>query len=225
MELSQFNEAKINNSKIMQHCLATRTTDLSNIIFWEGVVGKELGFDELASKWADVIGCSVIGALPSIERSGADGYIYYRDDINPREVETKICGVRHSELAVGQKGGLYYSTNLENYKSKSAITSKFLGQFKPMAADTMQSKKRDTFLILFDKTENKIIGANRIEAEKVLSLLYTRGKNNKTITLKLGTFHKHGHTMETQWEVETFDIWKDRMITQTKAARRFIIAK
>jgi hypothetical protein len=223
MKLSEFQTAYAHNAKIIKHCLDTRTNDFSDIIFWEGVQGKTLGFDELTSKWADVLGCSVIGALPSIERQGADGYIYYRGDKTPYEVETKVSGIRHKDLALGQRGGLYYSANLENWNSKCNITSHFMGAFDAnMSALTMQSKKRDTFLIPFDKTENKIIDAYRLSADRVLELLENR-KHNASITFKLSAFQQHGARMGTQWDVEGFDKWCSRLSKQTKEAKRFIL--
>jgi len=223
MDLESYQNYITHNAKIIKHCLDTRTNDFSDIMFWEGIRGGDLGFDELSSKWADVLGCSVIGALPSVERTGADGYIIYKGAINtPVEVETKVCGIRHGDLAVGKRGALYYSTNLENWNSKAAITSQLAGQFKPMSEGTMKSNKRDTFLISFDRTENKIIDANRIDADTVLKLLESK-KENTAITLKLSAFQQHGHRMNTLWEVESFHHWHQRMINQTKAAERFIL--
>lgn len=223
MDLDLYRKSYNHNASIVKKCLDTRTCDFSDIVFWEGVRGRDLGFDELCSKWADVLGCSLIGALPSVERSGADGFIIYGSDpTTPREVETKVCGIRQSELAVGARGGLYYSTNLENWYSKCAITSQFSGQFKTMTEETMLTKKRDTFLILFDKTENKTIDAHRIDGETALSLLESK-KNNASITIKLGAFQKYGHRMSTLWEVEGFDNWRDRMVKQTVESKRFIL--
>ena len=223
MDLASYQNYIVHNAEIIKHCLDTRTNDFSDIMFWEGIRGGDLGFDELSSKWADVLGCSVIGALPSVERTGADGYIIYKGDVKtPVEVETKVCGIRHGDLAVGKRGGLYYSTNLENWNSKSAITSLLHGQFQLMSKETMKSKKRDTFLISFDKTENKIIDANRIDAATVLKLLESK-KKNTAITLKLSAFQQHGYRMNTLWEVESFYRWNQRMVNQTKEAKRFIL--
>jgi len=222
MNLEQFKIANRNNAEIIQQCLEKRTTDFSKIMFWEGVQGKDLSFDELSSKWADILACAAIGAVPVIKKTGTDGYIYYAGSENPVEAETKLCGIRHSDLALGQRGGLYYSANLDNPNSKCAITTHFNGSFDAgMSHETLQTKKRDTFLVLFDRTENKIIDAYGIRATDVLQLLESK-KHNATVTLKLSAFQNTGFRMGTMWESEKFYPWQSRMITKTKESRRFI---
>jgi len=211
-----------NNAAIVKRCLDTRTTDVSGIVFWEGIKGSELSFDELMSKWSDILGCGVIGALPSAERRGADGYIYYKGLVKPHAIESKVCGIRQHELALGVRGGLYYSTNLENYNSKSGITSYFAGAFDAkMTEETFQSKKRDTFLIPFDKTANQVIDVYRIDGDTVLRLLEDR-KNNSSITLKLSAFQQSGHRFNSEWEVDGFNVWSKNMSTLAKQNKRFV---
>lgn len=217
MTRAQWMSAKNNNARIVSQLLKRQPTDLTNIRFWEdNLTGRDVSMPELYSKWADIIGCAAIGAVPSIEPNGPDGYIYYykngRDLVYPRPIESKISGIFQDELAIGQRGGLYYSTNLENKKSKSAITSHFEGSFHSnMTLETRLSKGIDTYILPFDKTENKVIDIFQIDGEVVESLLEDR-KNNKTITLKLSSFQHNGNQFGCQWPVEGYDNWEARML-------------
>ena len=212
----EYIEAKIHNEEIIRNCLRTRQVNLKDFIFWENVTVKDLSMDEVMSKWADILGCTAAGAIPSIEKTGADGYLIYSGETEPTPIETKLCGVRQTDLALGKRGGLYYSTNLDNWKSKCSITSQFAGSFDSSMSDaTMASKKRDTFLVLFDKTENKIIDVYGMKANKVLELLQER-KNNATITFKLSAFQQHGFKMQSGvTELEGFSAWEKRIVKLT----------
>jgi hypothetical protein len=212
----EYIEAKIHNEEIIRNCLRTREVNLKDFIFWEGVTVKDLSMDEVMSKWADILGCTAAGAIPSIEKTGADGYLIYSGETEPTPIETKLCGIRQTDLALGKRGGLYYSTNLDNWYSKCSITSQFSGKFDAGMSDTtMASKKRDTFLVLFDKTENKIIDVYGMKANKVLKLLQER-KNNATITFKLSAFQQHGFKMQSGVaELEGFSAWEKRIIKLT----------
>jgi|Laugrespbdmm15sn_2_1035079.scaffolds.fasta_scaffold02840_3 hypothetical protein len=216
-----FLNARKNNSKIIQNCLTTGIINLDGFMFWEGKTANQVSFDTAMSKWADILGCTAVGAIPVLEKTGADGYIWYKTETGDykAEIESKVCGVNQGDLALGQRGALYYSTNLDNPKSKCSITSHFAGQFKAdMSASTLNSKNRDTFLVLFDRTENKLIGSYRIPGRKVVQLLSERQKRNYgvTLTLKLSAFQYDGERWETTtWETEGFANWESRIIKQT----------
>lgn len=212
MNRKEYVDAKSHNEEIIRTCLTTREINLKDFIFWEGVTAKDLSMDEVMAKWADIIGCTAAGAIPCIAKTNEDGWLYYAGDSDPTAMEAKLCGIRQTDLALGPRGGLYYSTNLDNWYSKTAITSKLEGKFDSRMSDAcMTSKKRDTFLILLDKTENKIIDVYGIKATKVLQLLRER-KNNVSITFKLSAFQQHGFKMQSKVnDIEGFGVWEKRM--------------
>lgn len=216
MNVRKYIDARRRNQDIIRNCLATKSVNFSDIMFWEGISARDLSFDEVASKWADILACTVIGALPCVGKHGADGYLQYTGSKDFVPVETKLCGVRHEDLAVGPRGGLYYSTNLDNWYSKCSITSHFSGKFDAsMSRGTMQSKNRDTFLVLFDRTENCIIDTYGMEGKKVLELLEEK-KNNSSITFKLSAFFHSGFAMTSGFgKFEGFDAWEERVIKKT----------
>jgi len=209
--------ARKHNAAIVKRCLDQRTSDFSDIIFWEGVKGRDLSTDVLLSKWADIIACAAIGAIPSSRPRGADGYIFYKNRKTPTAIEAKLCGIYQEDLALGIRGkSLYYSTNLDNYNSKCAITSHFSGKFSPtMTDDTFASKRRDTYLVMFDRTENKVIDIASLDADSAYNLLDDR-RDNSTITLKLSAFQNNGFYFDCEWDVETYDNWNKRMIKECK---------
>lgn len=215
MNKQEYIKARDHNSRIIQHCLRTHTTDFGDIVFWEnGVKGRELSMDLLCAKWADIIACAAIGAVPSRNREGCDGYIWYSGEVIPTPIEAKLSGIDQENLARGRRGALYYSSNLSNWNSKAIITSHISGQFDAKMTDlTMDSKRRDTFLVLFDRKENQIIDVLLIEADKTLELLEDR-RGNATMTLKLSAFINHGTLFETTWNLETFEVWRQRMYDQ-----------
>ena len=223
MTLEEFHRAQTHNARIIQKCLNERTTDFSQIKFWENIQGKNLSMDLLCSKWADILACAAIGAIPSREPRGADGYVYYQGHQRPRAVEAKLSSIQQTDLVLGTRGGLYYSTNLENWHSKCAITSHFAGAFDAnMTTETLMSKRRDTFLVLFDRTSNSVIDIYRLTANRTLSLLETRrNKGNVTSTIKLSAFINDGDQYECSWPTEGFDKWQSRMKNQT--TRRLIL--
>lgn len=223
MDTKQYISAREHNAKIVKRCLETHSTDFSDIIFWEGVKGKELSFDTLASKWADILGCSAVGAIPTIAKRGADGYVYFERDRNtPCEIETKVSGITHEDLALGLRGGLYYTTNLDNSNSKCAITSHFNGKFSVMSEKTRASKNRATFLVMFDRTENKVIGSYYMNGNSVLELLESKNKG-ASVSIKLSAFQQYGQEFTTQWETEGYTKWNRRIVAQTRENGRFIL--
>ena len=223
MNIDKYEQARTHNARIIKKCLTERTTDFSQIKFWEGVKGQNLSMDLLCSKWADILACAAIGAVPSMQKQGADGYLYYRNRQRSTAIEAKLCGINQEDLALGSRGGLYYSTNLENYNSKCNITSHFAGAYDAdMTSETFATKRRDTFLVPFDRTTNSVIDIYRIDADTTMELLETRrNKGNSTMTLKLSAFQYDGETFDCEWPVEGFDTWSERM--KKHVARRLIV--
>ncbi len=217
MDKKQYLQAVQNNQDIIRTCLKTNTINFSDIVFWGGITASELSFDEVASKWPDILSCTVIGALPCVAKHGEDGYLHYREGNDFEPIETKLCGVHHKDLALGSRGGLYYSTNLDNPNSKCAITTHFVAKFTShMSYDTLQSKNRDTFLILFDRTENCVIDVYGMKGEKVLQLLEQK-QNNSSKNFKLSAFQQHGFRMRSGGfsDLEGFDNWETRISKNT----------
>jgi len=225
MDHNTFIKVKTQNIEIIKKCLDTRVINLDGFTFWCGTTTNNLSFDTVMSKWSDILGCTAIGALPVLDKSGTDGHMWVScttGDEYSKEVEVKVCGVNQEDLALGARGGLYYSTNLDNISSKCSITSHFAGSFdREMSHDTMMSKKRDTYLVMFDRTENKLIDSYCMPARKVLSLLLERRSNyGKSITFKLSAFQQHGHKWHSVlWEPEGFAKWQKRI---TKNVNRFL---
>ncbi len=224
MELAQYQQHRLHNQAIIKKCLESRSIDFSDIVFACGTSARTLPFDSVAGKWPDVIACTAIGALPLLNATGADGIMWFAGDSAPRQVETKFCGIWQEELAKGVRGGLYYTTNLDNNNSKCAITSKFQGKFDAnMSEDTLGSKNRDTFLVMFDKTENRFIDAYHLSGDTVVRLLHNK-KNDKraTATIKLSAFMQYGQRIASFFEFEGFPKWQDRM---KKKVTRYIITE
>jgi hypothetical protein len=219
MDLTTFLAVKKKNIEIIQRCLKTGAINFDGFTFWEGKTANELPFDTVTSKWADILGCTAVGAIPSIERRGADGYMWYSQNGKSKcvEIEAKVCGVNQGDLALGKRGGLYYSVNLDNSKSKCAITSHFAGRFDVnMSGATMLSKERDTYLVMFDRTENKLIGSYKMSGKKVLRNLIERRNNDSAISLKLSAFQYDGIPWHsTLWKTEGYSKWEKRMIKST----------
>jgi hypothetical protein len=222
LKFEEYERAREHNARIIQKCLTNRTTDFSQIKFWEGLTGQQLSMDQLCSKWTDILACAAIGAVPSMKPRGADGYLYYQNRQRATAIEAKLCSIQQYDLALGIRGGLYYSTNLDNYNSKCSMTSHFSGQFDAaMTEETMYSKHRDTFLVPFDRTTNSVIDIYRLDADTTLDLLETRrNKGNTSITLKLSAFQQDGGVFDCEWPVEGFDNWVERMKKQV--TRRLI---
>jgi hypothetical protein len=220
MNLKTYLSAKKNNIEIIKRCLETRSFNLDGFIFWEGKTVNQLSFDSVMAKWSDILGCTAVGAIPSIAKTGADGYMWYHQNGKTQcvEVEVKVCGVNQEDLALGKRGALYYSVNLDNPKSKCSITSHFHGRFDiNMSGATMLSKNRDTYLVMFDRTENNVIGSFKMPGKKVLKNLQERRNNDSAITLKLSAFQYDGIPWHTSlWKPEGYTKWEKRMMKSTK---------
>jgi len=224
MNKEQFLTAKKKNIDIIKKCLDTGVINLDGFVFWEGTTANKLSFNTVMSKYSDILGCTAVGAIPVLEKQGTDGFMWFNIDGEDylKEVEVKVSGVNQGDLALGKRGGLYTSTNLANSSSKTSITSHFLGSFdNTMSHQTMMSKNRDTYLVMIDNTENKVIGSYCMPGRKVLSLLKERRSNiGVSITFKLSAFKQHGHRWHTQlWEPEGFDKWERRV---SKSVKRYI---
>lgn len=197
MQLKEYKEAQTENTKIVNEFLVNWDVNgLNRITFWEQPT--KVSSDLLFSKGYDILGCCTIGAIPSIKRSGADGFVYFKNIDEPQEVETKVASIESESIGVGPKGGLFRA-GTENSKSKPAgITSTLCGKFDAkMTESTWATKARYTSLICFDRDNNKVIDAWMMDPTTVSRELKKR-KESKTLTLKLGCFMNSG------WNVNTF---------------------
>jgi hypothetical protein len=226
MTLTEYRKAKQNNSKILEKCLVDRTTDLSEIIFWEGVTGKTLSFDLLLSKSYDILGCVAIGAIPTIAKTGADGYMYNKDDKDDNytihEVETKVCAIESKNIHIGSRGGLYWSSNPTRAGNKAGIQSYFNAKFDfGMSDSTMNTKARYTALICFDRDTNQIIDCFYMKPKQVLKELRRR-HNGNSLDLKLSCFIENGGTAQCQVPSIGWDNWINEQRTSATLNKRFI---
>jgi hypothetical protein len=223
MNLTAYRKAKQHNSKILEKCLAERTTDLSEFIFWEGVTGKSLPFDLTLSKGYDILGCVAVGAIPSIAKTGADGYMYLKDDdYTVHEVETKVCAIESKNIHIGARGGLYWSSNPECAGNKAAITSYFSAKFDfSMSSSTMDTKARYTALVCFDRDTNQIIDSFFMRPTEVLNELKLR-HNGNSLTLKLSCFLKNGGMIKCQVPSVGWHNWLKQQSSLAKLNKRFI---
>ena len=217
MDLDLFRKVSNSNAAILQKCLQTRSSDLSEIMFWEGHKGKDLSFDQLLAKSYDILGCCAIGAIPSMKKSGADGYIRWANDPEVvHEIETKVCAIESKNIHVGARGGLYWSSDPTNTDNRAAINSHFAGSFDAkMTDETMQSKARYTSLICFDRDQNKVIDAWIMKPDVILTEIKKR-QNNKSINIKLTRFLLAGSKMGTKIDNIGWDQWQ---LDQIKSAR------
>lgn len=218
MNLALFKKVSNHNAAILQKCLQNRSSDLSEIMFWEGHKGKDLAFDQLLAKSYDILGCCAIGAIPSMMKSGADGYIRWaRDPEVVHEVETKVCAIESKNIHVGVRGGLYWSSDPTNFDNRAAINSHFSGSFDAnMTDETMQSKARYTSLICFDRDQNQVIDAWVMKPDVILNEIKQR-QYNKTINIKLTRFLLEGSRMGTK--INTIG-WEQWQLDQIKSARK-----
>jgi hypothetical protein len=223
MTLTEYRKAKQNNSKILEKCLADRTTDLSEIVFWEGVKGKDLPFDLLMSKAYDILGCVAIGAIPTIAKTGADGYMYFKgEEETPHAIESKVCAIESKNIYIGARGGLYWSSNPECYGNKASIKSYFSAKFDfSMSKSTMDTKARHTFLICFDRDKNQVIDCFFMNPSKVLNELKRR-HNGNSLTLKLSCFVEHGGKIQSLVPCIGWESWVKQQCVDSKSNKRFI---
>lgn len=216
MNLADYRTANHHNTNILSNCLKDRSTDISDIIFYEGVTGKDLSFDKLASKMYDVLACCAIGAVPSIESTGADGYIWFKEGHGMVPIETKLCAIGNKNIFVGPRGGLYWSSDPSNFYNRASLTSYFSGSFDSnMSNKTFKTKERWTSLICFDRDTNSIIDAWVMEPSVVINELRQR-RNNASLTLKLNRFMDKGFSMKTTVPSQGYHVWEK---SQTSLAR------
>jgi hypothetical protein len=222
MNLQQFIEASNHNAAILQTCLKTRKTDLSKIIFWEGITGKDLSFDQLLAKSYDILGCCAIGAIPSVKPTGADGFAFFKDATEAVEIETKLCGIHSRNIHVGAREGLYWSSDPNNVDNRAALTSHFSGSFDArMSEETMKTKARHTALVCFDRDQNKVIDAWIMKPTTILRELRQR-KHNATISVKLSRFLSEGSRIKTKVDYIGWSEWQREQIKLAKENKRFI---
>jgi len=225
MNKSEYQRIVNHNSKVLNKLLKKRSTDLSNIIFSENIKGNQVSFDTATSKAYDVLGCCSIGAIPTLAKSGADGYIWVDDEDTLHELEVKVCGIRHDNIYAGPKGGLYWSSNPSLYHNRASIKSRLQGSFDiNMTEATLQTKSRLTSLICFDQTENTVIDAWIMCPTSTAEQLGNR-KNNKTMTLKLSCFEKHGSPIKPTVNYVGWDNWFNDRLNDARQAERFICGR
>lgn len=211
MDLATYQKLHQHNSNVLSNCLANRSVDISDIVFYEGMKGKDLSFDKLASKMFDILACCAIGALPSIAPTGADGYIWFNDRPDVEPIETKLCAIERKNIFVGKRGGLYWSSSSPTKKDNTAsMKSYFCGKFDAkMSDEARQSKERWTSLVCFDRDSNSIIDAFIISPATVIQQLNQR-KNNSTLTLKLSVFMNHGNRIATTVPSLNYNAWEKK---------------
>jgi hypothetical protein len=222
MNLTDYEMMLEHNAKILTKCLANRSLDISNIIFYEGCRAKELSFDKLASKMYDILACCAIGAIPSIESTGADGYIWLIGKKSIVPVETKLCSIENKNIFIGPRGGLYWSSDPTNYYNKASIRSHFSGKFdSDMSHETLKTKSRWTSLICFDRDTNSVIDAWIIGPRVIFNELVQR-RQNSTLTLKLSCFMNKGSQLDPAVPFEGYFNWEERQAKLAKSEGRVV---
>lgn len=197
MELEKYQQIVQENAAVLSHCLTTGTTDFSQIVFHDGHDSQQIkSLTSIISKGFDIIGCVAVGAIPSPNRTGADGYFrsVLHDDGRMIPLETKVCAISNRNIYVGARGGLSvcFSDATQSSKRKG-ITSHFEGKFDAgMSESTLSTKARYTALILFDSDTNDIIDAWVMAPDQVREQLNHRRAHSKNLTLKLGCFMAYG---------------------------------
>lgn len=223
MNLTNYKTTHRNNAEILANCLGKRSVDISNIVFYEGMKGKDLSFDKLASKMYDVLACCAIGALPSVETTGADGYIWFENGNAMEPIETKLCAIERKNIFIGPRGGLYWSSDPSNFYNKASIKSYFSGKFDSgMSYKTLQTKERWTSLVCFDRDTNNIIDSWVMKPSVVLNELKQR-QNNSTLTLKLSCFIDKGVHMQTSIPSEGYFNWEKSQSKLAKSEGRVVL--
>lgn len=204
MTINEFHEAQAHNTRIINNILDTKTTaGLEDIIFWENPT--HVSFDLILSKGFDILGCCAIGAIPSIQHSGADGFAYFQGNDEIFEIETKVSSVNTDYVYKGPKGGIKVRTPGTN-TTPTGITSHLSGRFNPYISDqTRQTKERYTALVCFDRKQNKIIDAWLMDPKTVLKEL----NSLPSLSLSLARFLQSGHVIPTPVHKIGWGAWKD----------------
>ena len=211
MNLKNYKEIVKHNAIVLENSLISRTSDISDIIFYEGVKGKDLSFDKVASKLYDILACCAIGALPSIESTGADGYAWFGKKLAP--IETKLCSIEKKNIFVGPRSGLYWSSDPENFYNKAAVRSRLQGSFDSGMTDaTLKSKERWTSLVCFDRDLNSVFGAWVLSPSATLYELQRR-RSNSSLTLKLSCFMNNGRAIKTMINSKDYFEWEKYQTT------------
>lgn len=216
---------KRNAAKCNKFLKTLNLRDLNGIVYWDGTKLK-VTFNSMKCKVHDILACGCIGALPNIDHNGADGYKWDGKSA-PVEVETKLCTIDQNSIALGVRGALYYSTNLENYHSKALLESKIAGLFDAnMSTDALLSKNRETYMIVSDDTTGKFVDAWVLSGKETHAQLSERiGKFNTSLSLKLQVFLNNGEQARTVCPVVGFDVWKEEATKLAKKKNRYIMRK
>lgn len=216
MNLKDYKTISALNTSVLQKCLIDRSVDISDIIFFEGNKAKDLSFDKLSSKMYDILACCAIGAIPSVESTGADGYVWFTGSDIIEPIETKLCSIEKKNIVAGVRGGLYWSSDPTNFYNKAALRSRFQGCFDAgMTQSTLDTKARWTALICFDRDLNSVVGS-WVMSPKVIFEQLQRRRNNASLTIKLNCFMENGSTMHPtvtskdyfQWEKYQYQLAK-----------------
>ena len=207
-----YNAAKIHNAKILAKCLKNRGTDVSNIKIWEGGTIGALPFTMIGQKFADILGCCSMGAIPSGKMTGADGYMYVGGSLV--EVESKVATLtpETKKLLHSTKNDtmiISYDPLSGNPSSRKALTSHLVGWYSENMTDKcFESKSRLTVLIVFDGEQNSIIDIYALTAYQV-QMIMKHKKKSKRPKISLGTFKEIGVSLSKSAYVDIlgWDTW------------------
>ena len=214
MTLDEFHRAQENNTKIINDLLSGGSLDgLKGIQFWEKPAKVETFL--LLQKINDILGCCAIGAIPSIKPTGADGYVYFKENDTPVEVETKMTAIRDDYIVIGPKGGIQYSTPtmFERRTKPTGITSKIGGSFDArMSQKTLKTKARHTALVCFDFGKNELIDAWMLDGNTVYAELLRRHRPDMTsLRISLATFRNKGWNIPVPIDKLGWSDWKEHI--------------
>lgn len=192
MNAKKFDEIVKHNRTVIFNCLKYHSTELKGIRFWEGMLGEDVSFVKMGSKFFDILGCCVIGAVPSLATHGADGYVWLDDETGAVGIETKVASIDSDKIHVGAKNGLIWSSDPTNPDNRAGMASKFSGNFSiTMTEETLASKERWTALVCFDNNLNFVIDAWLMEPENIYNEIRQR-QQNRSINIKLSRFIEEG---------------------------------
>jgi hypothetical protein len=208
MTYDEFNDAVAYNKRMLEHVLKngkSLTEVLHLLKFWNANPSPH--WTQLCLNSFDLISAAYLGLLADINRQGTDAYRVLPTG-SVEKYELKTGSIKGDCIWKGPRGGLYVGEPVKN--KYAAITSKLSASYAIHTTENINSKRMRTVLLITDEADpDGFIDAWEMDGDIVVDNYIKNRKGN--LTIKLGSFMKHGKRAETVIPLEGFDAWSDRI--------------
>lgn len=205
MLYSEFKRRVDHNTAILQDTVSSGKSIISRIEEFYTLNSKpgELHHLTIAQNYEDIVPSIYLGFLANLSTLGADA-LQVLPNNHKVQWELKTSTIKSTQIKMGNRRGLYLQKDINNPKSKVALTSYLAAKYNISSEENLATKNRKTAMLIADKDFAcfDFIDAWCLEGDTVMDII-----SNNSGQIKFSVFRNNGTQMKTVVPLPGYDKW------------------